>query len=88
MNQKIRVLIVDSDVVMAKYLASHLSRRNFEVTVASTQQEALRIFRAFDPVLVLMEASMDGASPACASNSSPGMCLAAVAFTIISSLAA
>jgi len=62
MNQKIRVLIVDSDVVMAKYLASHLSRRNFEVTVASTQQEALRIFRAFDPVLVLMEASMDGES--------------------------
>src|SRR5262245_59217597 len=60
MTQKIRVLIVDSDVVMAKYLASHLSRRNFEVTLASSQQEALRIFRAFDPVLVLVEASMDG----------------------------
>jgi len=60
MNQKIRVLIVDDDVVMAKYLASHLARRNFEVTVASSQQEALRVFRSFDPVLVLVEVSMDG----------------------------
>ena len=33
MNPKTRVLIVDNDVAMAKYLAAHLSRRNFEVTV-------------------------------------------------------
>src|SRR5438270_11727729 len=60
MNQKTRVLIVDDDVVMAKYLASHLSRRNFDVTVASSEQEALRVFRAFAPALVLVETSMDG----------------------------
>src|SRR5882757_2754112 len=60
MNPKTRVLIVDNDVAMAKYLAAHLSRRNFEVTVASSEQEALRIFRSFDPVLVLVETSMDG----------------------------
>ena len=60
MNPKTRVLIVDDDVAMAKYLAAHLSRRNFEVTVASSEQEALRIFRSFDPVLVLVETSMDG----------------------------
>jgi two-component system response regulator AtoC len=60
MTQKTRVLIVDDDVVMAKYLASHLSRRNFDVTVASSEQEALRVFRAFDPALVLVETSMDG----------------------------
>src|SRR5437588_1533452 len=60
MNQKTRVLIVDDDVVMAKYLASHLSRRNFDVTVASSEQEALRVFRAFNPMLVLVEVSMDG----------------------------
>ena len=60
MNPKTRVLIVDDDVAMAKYLASHLSRRNFEVTVASSEQEALRVFRSFDPVLVLVETSMDG----------------------------
>src|SRR5580765_4639165 len=60
MSQKTRVLIVDDDVAMARYLAAHLSRRNFEVTVASTEQEALRVFRSFDPVLVLVETSMDG----------------------------
>src|SRR5262249_53291460 len=60
MNQKTRVLIVDDDVVMAKYLAAHLSRRNFDVTVASSEQEALRVFRTFDPALVLVEVSMDG----------------------------
>jgi len=60
MNQKIRVLIVDDDVAMAKYLASHLSRRNFDVTVATSGQEALRVFRAFDPALVLVETTMDG----------------------------
>ena len=60
MNQKIRVLIVDDDVVMAKYLASHLSRRNFDVTVASSGQEALRVFRSVDPALVLVETTMDG----------------------------
>src|SRR4051794_3367013 len=60
MNPKTRVLIVDDDVAMAKYLAAHLSRRNFEVTVASSEQEALRVFRSFDPVLVLVETSMDG----------------------------
>ncbi len=60
MNQKTRILIVDDDVVMARYLASHLNRRNFEVTVASSEQEALRMFRALDPVLVLVETTIDG----------------------------
>lgn len=59
MTQKTRVLIVDDDVTMAKYLASHLARRNFEVTVASSEQEALRLFRSLDPVLVLLDTSMN-----------------------------
>src|SRR5258708_736632 len=61
MNHKTRVLIVDEDVVMAKYLASHLSRGNFEVTLAATDQEALRVFRVFDPALVLLDMAMNGA---------------------------
>jgi DNA-binding NtrC family response regulator len=61
MNQKTRVLIVDDDVAMAKYLAAHLTRRNFEVTVASSDQEALRIFRNVDPMLVLLDTSMTAA---------------------------
>jgi DNA-binding NtrC family response regulator len=60
MSQKTRVLIVDEDVVTAKYLASHLSRGNFEVTLAATDQEALRVFRVFDPALVLMDTAMNG----------------------------
>lgn len=64
MNQKTRVLIVDDDLVMAKYLSSHLARRNFEVTVAASDQEALRVFRSFDPVLVLVDTSMNGANGA------------------------
>ncbi|HKF22170.1 MAG TPA: sigma-54 dependent transcriptional regulator [Candidatus Angelobacter sp.] len=62
MNPKARVLIVDDDVAMAKYLASHLSRRNFEVTVAASDQEALRIFRTLDPILVLLDTSMSANS--------------------------
>jgi DNA-binding NtrC family response regulator len=60
MSQKTRVLIVDDDVVMAKYLASHLSRRNFEVNFASSAPEALRVFRAFDPVIILLDLAMNG----------------------------
>jgi DNA-binding NtrC family response regulator len=60
MSSKNRVLIVDDDVVMAKYLASHLSRRNFEVNIASTSLEALRIFRSFDPTLILLDMAVDG----------------------------
>lgn len=60
MNQKTRVLIIDEDMAMAKYLASHLTRRNFEVTVASSEQEALRVFRGFDPTLVLLDTSLHG----------------------------
>ena len=62
MNHKTRVLIVDDDMAMAKYLSSHLSRRNFEVSVVSSDQEALRVFRGFDPVLVLVDTSMNGTS--------------------------
>jgi two-component system response regulator AtoC len=60
MNPKTRVLIIDDDVVMAKYLASHLSRRGFEVSLAPTGQEGLRVFRSLDPKLVLLDMSIDG----------------------------
>jgi two-component system response regulator AtoC len=62
MNQKTRVLIVDDDADMAKHLASHLAQSNFEVTVASSDQEALRIFRSLDPMLVLLDSPMSAAS--------------------------
>ncbi|MGH9571434.1 MAG: sigma-54-dependent transcriptional regulator, partial [Candidatus Angelobacter sp.] len=62
MNHKFRVLIVDDDVAMAKYLAAHLTRRNFEVMLAASDQEALRIFRGFDPALVLVDITVGGSA--------------------------
>jgi len=59
MSQKTRVLIVDDDVITGKYLVSHLSRHNFDVTIASRMPEALRSFRTFDPMLVLLDLSTE-----------------------------
>src|SRR5437588_544284 len=61
MTAKPRVLIIDDDVAMAKYLAAHLSRRGFEVNMVPTGQEALRVFRTFDPQLALLDLSIDSA---------------------------
>src|SRR5262249_61165778 len=60
MSQKTRVLIIDDDAVLAKNLSSYLSRRSFEVSLASSSPEALRIFRTFDPVIVVLDMSMTG----------------------------
>jgi two-component system response regulator AtoC len=61
-NHKARLLIVDQDVNMGKFLSSYLTRRGFEVSNAATTDEALRIFRGFDPVLVLLDISAPGMS--------------------------
>ncbi|HEY6253054.1 MAG TPA: sigma-54 dependent transcriptional regulator [Candidatus Angelobacter sp.] len=60
MNQKSRILIIDDDVVMSKFLSGHLARRNFDVSSASSGPEALRLFRTFDPAAVLLDTSIDG----------------------------
>ena len=61
-NHKARLLIVDQDVNMGKFLNSYLTRRGFEVSNATTTDEALRMFRVFDPVLVLLDISAPGMS--------------------------
>jgi DNA-binding NtrC family response regulator len=61
-NQKIRVLVVDDDAAMAKFLSSYLARRNFDSSTASSGEEAIRMFRVYDPVLVLLDVSMPGMS--------------------------
>ena len=61
-NHKARLLIVDQDVNMGKFLSSYLTRRGFEVSNATTTDEALRMFRVFDPVLVLLDISAPGMS--------------------------
>ncbi len=61
-NQKIRVLIVDDDGSMARYLSAYLVRRNFDVSSAATGEEAIRMFRVYDPTLVLLDVAMPGMS--------------------------
>jgi DNA-binding NtrC family response regulator len=62
-NIKIRILIADDDASMAKYLQAYLMRRNFEVSIAGSGEDAIRMLRANDPHLVLLGmaiAGMDG----------------------------
>jgi DNA-binding NtrC family response regulator len=54
--QKTRVLIVDEDASLSRFLQSYLTRRNFEISAASSGDEAIRMFRVYDPTLVLLDA--------------------------------
>ena len=60
MLPKTRVLIVDDDGSMARYLSSYLARHNFDVSSAASGEEAIRMFRVYDPNLVLLDVSMPG----------------------------
>ncbi len=57
---KTRVLIVDDDASMAKYLSTYLSKHNFDVSMAGTGEEAVGMFRVYDPHLVLLDLAMPG----------------------------
>src|SRR5512146_2881505 len=59
-SQKLRVLIVDDDGSMARYLSAYLVRRNFDVSTAASGEEAIRMFRVYDPSLVLLDVAMQG----------------------------
>jgi DNA-binding NtrC family response regulator len=55
-----RVLIVDDDVSLAQHLSTYLSRQQFEVSTAVSGEEAIAMFRACDPSLVLLDLAMPG----------------------------
>jgi two-component system response regulator AtoC len=59
-SQKVRVLIVDDDPSMSRFLSSFLTRQNFEASTAASGEEALRMFRVYDPTLVLLDMAMTG----------------------------
>ncbi len=59
-EKKVRALIVDDDVDMNRFLSSHLMRRGFDVGNASTGEEAIRILRVYDPLVVLLDLSAPG----------------------------
>jgi DNA-binding NtrC family response regulator len=60
LNQKVRVLVVDEDSSFTRFLSTHLQQRGFDVSVASSPEEAVPIFRVFDPVLVLLDPAFSG----------------------------
>jgi len=62
LNQKTRVLIVDDDAAMARYISTYLAKRNLEVSTAESGEEAIRMFRVFDPAIVLLDMAMGGMS--------------------------
>lgn len=53
-------MIVDDDRVQSTFLSAHLTRRTYDVSSASTGDEAIRMFRVFDPALVLLDADARG----------------------------
>jgi DNA-binding NtrC family response regulator len=59
-TQKNRVLIVDDDTSMARNLSTYLTRHNFDVNIVGSGEEAIRMFRVYDPHLVLMDVAMGG----------------------------
>jgi DNA-binding NtrC family response regulator len=61
-SQKIRALIIDDDASMARHLSAHLSRQNFDVNTVGSGEESIRMFRACDPALVLLDIAMNGSS--------------------------
>ena len=57
---RIRVLIVDDDPTMVRYLISYLSKHQFEVNSSGSGEEAMGLFRSYDPNLVLLDMAMPG----------------------------
>jgi two-component system, NtrC family, response regulator AtoC len=55
-----RVLIVNDDRSQSGFLSSHLMRSGYDVSSASTGDEAVGMFRVFDPALVLLDADARG----------------------------
>jgi two-component system response regulator AtoC len=62
LTQKTRVLIIDDDAAMARYVSTYLARHNFDVNAVGSGEEAIRMFRVYDPHLVLLDVAMGGMS--------------------------
>ena len=55
-----RVLIVNDDHTQSAYLGAHLTRHGYDVSSAATAEEAVGMFRGFDPALVFLDADARG----------------------------
>ena len=59
-HQKARVLIVDDDESTSRFLSTHMLRKGLDVGAVASADEAVRMFRVYDPALVLLEPSLGG----------------------------
>ncbi len=59
-NPKLRVLVVSDDLALGRSITAQMLRRGFEVSSASSGEEALRVAGSFDPALVLLNLSLTG----------------------------
>ena len=59
---KLRVLVADDDVGRGRFLTAHLVQRGFDVSSATSAEEALRVLRVHEPSLVLLDLSTPGMS--------------------------
>ena len=59
-SQKLRVLVVNDDLALGRMLATQMLRRGFEVSSASSGDEALRVLASFDPSLIFLDLSLPG----------------------------
>ena len=59
-SEKMRVLVVDDDANLGRSIIAHLVRRGLEVSSAASGEEAHRMFRVYDPGLVLLDLSSSG----------------------------
>jgi len=57
---KLRVLVVDDDLALGRSIAAQMLHRGFDVSSASSGDEALRVLGAFDAALVLLDLSLPG----------------------------
>jgi len=53
-------MIIDRDVSTAAYLSAYLSKHQFEVSMVSSGEEALSMFRVYDPHLILLDPAISG----------------------------
>lgn len=54
----VRLLIADSE--SGRFLAAHLSRRNYDVSTADNSDDALQLLRTLQPAIVLLDAELPG----------------------------
>jgi DNA-binding NtrC family response regulator len=61
-HPKARVLIVDEDANTSRFLSSQMLRKGWDVSAASSADEAVRMCRLCDPTLILLDPILSGAA--------------------------